>query len=50
MDRRDLGRQEYTALIGSAPEQNLAELRSSSPQLYEAVVEEPSAAPWRTSN
>jgi 3-oxoadipate enol-lactonase len=36
---RSRGEREYEALIGSAPGEALAELRLSSPQLYEAVVD-----------
>lgn len=39
MNRNDRGRLEYTALMGAAPEQALAEVRLGSPQLYDAVVE-----------
>jgi 3-oxoadipate enol-lactonase len=38
-DERALrGRREYEALMGSAPEETLAAVRASSPQLYEAVL------------
>jgi 3-oxoadipate enol-lactonase len=38
MHRRSRGQREYRALIGSAPEEGLAELRLRSPRLYEAVI------------
>ncbi len=38
-DRRGRGQREYRALTGSPPEDTLAELRLSSPDLYDAVVE-----------
>ncbi len=37
-DRRNRGEREYRALIGSPPEETLAVLRLSSPDLYDAVV------------
>ena len=33
------GRREYAALMGSSPEEGLAEVRMRSPQMYDAVVE-----------
>lgn len=39
MDRRERGRREYEALIGSPPEESLREVRLRSPQMYDAVVE-----------
>ena len=33
------GQREYTALMGSSPEEGLAEVRLRSPQMYDAVVE-----------
>jgi len=39
MDRADRGRREYTALMGSVPEQALAEVRLRSPALFDAVIE-----------
>ena len=39
MERASRGRQEYEALMGSAPEETLAAVRASSPQLYETVVD-----------
>jgi 3-oxoadipate enol-lactonase len=39
MDRTDRGRREYLALMGSAPEEALAEVRLRSPQMYEAIIE-----------
>jgi 3-oxoadipate enol-lactonase len=36
---RSRGQREYEALIGSKPEETLAAVRESSPELYEAVVE-----------
>jgi len=38
-DRCGRGQREYRALIGSPPEETLAELRLSSPGMYDAVVE-----------
>lgn len=39
MDRMDRGRQEFLALMGSAPEETLAEIRSRSPLMYTAMIE-----------
>lgn len=39
MDVRERGRREFLGLMGAAPDQALAEIRSRSPQLYETVVE-----------
>ena len=33
------GQREYTGLMGSSPEEGLAEVRLRSPQMYDAVVE-----------
>ena len=33
------GQREYTGLMGSSPEEGLAEVRMRSPQMYDAVVE-----------
>ncbi len=38
-ERASRGQREYEALMGSAPEETLAAVRASSPQLYDAVVE-----------
>jgi 3-oxoadipate enol-lactonase len=38
-DEASPGQREYEALMGSPPEETLAAVRASSPQLYEAVVE-----------
>src|SRR4051794_1394009 len=34
----DAGRREYEALMGTSPEESLAELRLRSPRMYDAVV------------
>lgn len=39
MNRNDPGQQEFRGLIGSAPQEHLAEVRSRSPQMYDAMVE-----------
>jgi len=39
MNRRERGEREFRALMGSAPEEALAEVRLRSPQLFDAVVE-----------
>lgn len=39
MNRIERGQREYTALMGAAPEDTLAEVKQHSPQLYDAVVE-----------
>jgi 3-oxoadipate enol-lactonase len=39
MERHSRGRREYEALMGSSPEESLAEVRLRSPQLFDAVVE-----------
>jgi 3-oxoadipate enol-lactonase len=39
VERSARGRLEYTALMGSNPEQTLAEVRRRSPQMYDAVIE-----------
>ena len=39
MDRNDRARQEFQALMGSAPEEALGQVRLKSPQLYDAVLE-----------
>lgn len=38
MDRDELGQREYTALIGTPPEEASAEVRLRSPQMYDAMV------------
>ncbi len=37
MDPRDRGSREYEALIGSPPEETLADVRRRSPEVYDAV-------------
>ncbi|MGR6914419.1 alpha/beta fold hydrolase [[Actinomadura] parvosata] len=39
MDRRERGRREYTAMMGSAPDEALAGLRRQSPELFDAILE-----------
>jgi 3-oxoadipate enol-lactonase len=39
VDRRERGRREFEALIGSPPEESLREVRLRSPRMYEAVLE-----------
>ncbi|GAA4607296.1 hypothetical protein GCM10023195_27560 [Actinoallomurus liliacearum] len=39
MERHERGPLEYTALMGSDPEETLAEVRRRSPQLYETMIE-----------